>query len=162
MDTSKRTTFRGRSTTVRASTLHSTTICLPVGKAAIDAGGDPAEIGAWITEAKAHRVQAEAELRRTTSKARVTRQQIEELINMTTDIAATLHEAEPAQMADAYRKLGVRLTYDPAGPLIRATVSPQAGNIGKWSVSEGGPTPLPHEALSPMVPRLISSPDHSR
>jgi Recombinase len=106
-------------------------------KAAIDANGDPAEIGAWITEAKARRVQAEAELRRTTSKARVTRQQIEELINMTTDVAATLHNAEPAQIADAYRKLGVRLTYDPAGPLIRATVSPQAGNIGKWSVSEG-------------------------
>jgi hypothetical protein len=40
-------------------------------------------------------------------------------------------------MADAYRKLGVRVTYDPAGPLIRATANPQAGNIGKWSVSEG-------------------------
>jgi hypothetical protein len=47
-------------------------------------------------------------------------------------------------MADAYRKLGVRVTYDPAGPLIRATANPQADDIGKWSVSEGGPTPLPH------------------
>jgi site-specific DNA recombinase len=36
-------------------------------KAAIDVGGDPAEIGAWLSEAKAQRVQAEAELRRTTS-----------------------------------------------------------------------------------------------
>jgi site-specific DNA recombinase len=127
-------------------------------KAAIDAGGDPAEIGAWITEAKAHRVQAEAELRRTTSKARITRQQIEELINMTTDVAATLHGAEPAQIADAYRKLGVRLTYDPAGPLIRATVSPQAGNIGKWSVSEGGlEPPCPFGALAPQASASANS-----
>ncbi len=107
-------------------------------KAAIDAGGDPAEIGAWITQAKAQRIQAEADLRKATSKARITRQQIEELITMTADIAATLHDADPAQMANAYRKLGVRLTYDPAGPLIRATASPQPGNLGKWFVSEGG------------------------
>ena len=121
-------------------------------KATIDAGGDPAEIGAWITEAKAQRVQAETELRGATSKVRITRQQIEELITMTADIAATLRDAEPAQMADAYRKLGVRLTYDPAGPVIRATASPQAGNIGKWLVSEGGlEPPCPFGALAPQA-----------
>jgi hypothetical protein len=105
-------------------------------KAVIDAGGDPAEIGAWITEARAQRVQAEADLRQATSKTRITRQQVKEMITTTTDIAATLRNAETAQMAGAYRKLGVRLTYDPAGPVIRATASPQPDNIGKWFVSE--------------------------
>ena len=87
-------------------------------KATIDAGGDPAEIGTWISEAKAQRVQAEAELRKATSKTLITRQQVEELITMTTDIAATLREAEPRPRRRGNRKLGVRLTYDPAGPLI--------------------------------------------
>ena len=107
-------------------------------KATIDAGGDPAEIGAWITEAKAQRVQAEAELRRATSKARITRQQIEELITMTADIAATLRDAEPAQMADAYRKLGVRLTYDPAGPAHPGHGQPTSGQYRQMVGVRGG------------------------
>lgn len=113
-------------------------LCIP-----IDADGDPAEIGGWISEAKAQRVQAEADLRKATSTARITRHQVEELISMTADIAATLLDAEPAQMADAYRKLGVRLTYDPAGPLIRATADPQSNTLVKRFVSEGGSTHTP-------------------
>jgi hypothetical protein len=46
----------------------------------VSAGGDPAEIGAWINEAKAERVQADVELRQATSKTRITRDQIEALI----------------------------------------------------------------------------------
>src|ERR1700683_36305 len=46
--------------------------------------------------------------------------------------------AEPAQKADAYDKLGLRLTYDPDAQIDRATANPQTGNIGKWFVSEGG------------------------
>jgi site-specific DNA recombinase len=121
-------------------------------KAAIDAGGDPAEIGAWISEAKAQRVQAEADLRKATSKTLITRQQAEELITMTTNIAATLHDADPTRTAEAYRKLGVRLTYDPAGPLIRATAEPQSNKLVKWYVSEGGlEPPCPFGALAPQA-----------
>jgi DNA invertase Pin-like site-specific DNA recombinase len=106
-------------------------------RATIDAGGDPAEIGAWISQAKAQRLQAEADLRKATTTARLTRHQIDDLIASITDIAATLDKAEPAQLADAYDKLGLRLTYDPAGPIVHATANPRPGNIGNWFVSEG-------------------------
>jgi hypothetical protein len=65
-------------------------------KAAIDADGDPAEIGAWITEAKSQRLRAETELRQASTKVRATRDQIEALVSRLPDIAATLHDADPA------------------------------------------------------------------
>jgi len=42
-------------------------------------------------------------------------------------------------MADAYDKLGLRLTYHPyAQPcILHAEAPPETGNKGKWSVSEG-------------------------
>jgi site-specific DNA recombinase len=82
-------------------------------KAAIDAGADLAEVAGWITEAKAQRLAAEAELRQATSTNRLTREQVTALITEAGEITATLHSADPGAMADAYRKLGIRLTYDP-------------------------------------------------
>jgi site-specific DNA recombinase len=111
-------------------------------RAALDAGGDPEEIGKWITDAKAQRLQAEAELRQATSKTTMTRQQIQALIEQCADIAAGLQNAEPGDMAQTYRKLGLKLTYHPERQLVRAAACPRPGNIGKWSVSEGGLEPL--------------------
>jgi hypothetical protein len=37
-------------------------------RAALDAGGDPTEIGKWITEATTQRLRAETDLRQATSK----------------------------------------------------------------------------------------------
>jgi len=68
----------------------------------------------------------------------MTRQQIQELIEDCADIAADLRHGDPDDMANAYRKLGPRLTYHPARNLVQAAATPQAGNIGKWFVSEGG------------------------
>ena len=48
-------------------------------KVAIDAGGDLEEISAWISDAKAQRLAAEAELRRATTRSRMTRQQVADL-----------------------------------------------------------------------------------
>jgi site-specific DNA recombinase len=107
-------------------------------KALIDADGDPPEIGPWISQARADRIQAEAELRQATAKTRITKDQIEALINTLTDIAATLHDADPAHMADAYDKMGLRLTYHPdAQPrILHAEARPETGKKGKWSVFE--------------------------
>jgi hypothetical protein len=58
-------------------------------RAAIDAGGDLEEISTWISDAKAQRLAAEAELRRAT-RSRMTRQQIADLISKVSDLAATL------------------------------------------------------------------------
>jgi site-specific DNA recombinase len=110
-------------------------------KAALEVGGDPAEINAWIAEAKAQRLKAQAELAQATSKSRLTRQQIADRISQLSDIAATLHDADCADMASTYRKLGLRLTYEPDRQILRAVVHPQPDNIGKWLVSEGGLEP---------------------
>jgi hypothetical protein len=105
-------------------------------KALIDADGDLTEIGAWIKEAKAQQAQAEAELRQATTKTRITRDQIEALIASLTEIAETLDDANPACTADAYDKIGLRLTYHPDPQILHAIDQPNMGNIGKWSVSE--------------------------
>ena len=39
--------------------------------------------------------------------------------------------------AEAYRQLGLRLTYYPDKKVVRAAAAPQLDNIGKWVVSEG-------------------------
>lgn len=108
-------------------------------RSALDAGGDPEEIGKWIAEAKVQRLAAEAELcQATTSAATLTRQQVQAVIEECADIAKDLRDAEPADIANAYRKLGQRLTYHPGRNLVHATAYPKPRNIGKWSVSEGG------------------------
>jgi hypothetical protein len=50
-------------------------------RAALDAGGDPEEIGKWIAQAKPPRLAAEAELRQATAgTATLTRHQVQALI----------------------------------------------------------------------------------
>ena len=110
-------------------------------QAALDADGDPAEIGAWISEAKAQRLTAEAELCQASTRARLNRQQMTDLITEVGQVATALRAAEPGNAADAYKKLGLRLTYQPDRHVIRTAASPQQGNLGKWSVSEGGSAP---------------------
>jgi site-specific DNA recombinase len=113
-------------------------------KAAIDAGGDLEEISTWIGDAKAQRLAAEAELRRATTRSRMTRQQIADLISEVSDLAATLRGADSETAAEAYRQLGLRLTYYPDKQIVRAAAAPQPDNIGKWLVSEGRITPYVH------------------
>jgi hypothetical protein len=45
-------------------------------KPAIGAGADPAEVTAWINEARAQRIGAEAELRQLSTRTRMTRLQV--------------------------------------------------------------------------------------
>jgi site-specific DNA recombinase len=68
-------------------------------RAALDAGGDPEEIGKWITETTTQRIRAEAELRQATSTTTLTRHQIQALIEDCADIATDLHHAQPAAIA---------------------------------------------------------------
>ena len=103
----------------------------------IDVGGDLEEISTWISNAKAQRLAAEAELRRAATRSRMTRQQIADLISEVSDLAS-LRGAESETTAEAYRQLGLRLTYYPDKKVVRAAAAPQPDNIGKWLVSEGG------------------------
>jgi site-specific DNA recombinase len=107
-------------------------------RAALDAGGDPQEIGKWITETTTQRLKAQADLRQATNTTTLTRQQIQALIEDCADIATDLHHTQPADIATTYRKLGLRVTYHPEKQLIRAAARPRPTNIGNWSVSEEG------------------------
>ena len=71
----------------------------------------------------------------------MTRRQIADLISEVSDLAATLRGAESETAAEAYRQLGLRLTYYPDKKVVRAATAPQPDNIGKWLVSEGGLEP---------------------
>jgi len=108
------------------------------------------------------RLAAEAELRRATPTAALNREQVQAVIEQCADLAKGLRDAEPADMAGAYRKLGVRLTYHPGRNLVQATASPRPANIGKWLVSEGGlelPPDGPHRGTSAVTETL---PDQAR
>ena len=61
---------------------------------------DPAEIRPWITEARAQRAQAEADLRQATARRKINREQIETMINKFADIAATIRDADPELLSD--------------------------------------------------------------
>lgn len=62
-------------------------------RAALDAGGDPEEIGKWIAQAKTQRLAAEAELRQATAgRDTLTRQQFQVLIEECADVARDLCE----------------------------------------------------------------------
>jgi hypothetical protein len=73
----------------------------------------------------------------------MTRQQVADLISEVSDLAATLRGAESEAAAEAYRQLGLRLTYYPDKQIVRAAAVPQPDNIGKWLVSEGDCTQIP-------------------
>ena len=99
--------------------------------------GDPEEIGVWISETKAQRLKAESDLRQAPPKATMTRQQTQALIEGCADISAGLRDAEPGDMAVAYRKLGLRVTYHPEKQLVSAAARPQPRDVGNWLVSKG-------------------------
>ena len=87
----------------------------------------------------------------------MTRQQIADLISEVSDLAATLRDTESETAAEVYRQLGLHLSYYPDKQIVRAAAAPQPDNIGKWLVSEGGPTPYPHIALCATAPKSIYS-----
>lgn len=117
-------------------------------RAAIEAGGDPAEIGQWINEAKAERVKAEAELRMSKRSVRMSRSEIAALVTEIGDMARAITEAPAELKNETYRRMGLRLTYHPAQTKVRAEIH-LSPHIVKRYVSEGG--------LEPPCPSLGTS-----
>ena len=105
-------------------------------KAALDAGADPVEVAQWINTAKADRARAEGELRGVGTSKRMTRQEITTMMTGLGDLARVVVQADPADKADLYRELGLRLTYRPQKQLVEAKVIP-GPDMCNWNVSEG-------------------------
>jgi hypothetical protein len=91
-------------------------------RAALEAGADPALVTGWIAETQAERIKAESELRQETggNQARMTTEEIAALVDSLGNLLTVLHEADPADKAEVYRQLGLRLTYEPDTQTVRA------------------------------------------
>jgi site-specific DNA recombinase len=83
-------------------------------RAALEAGSDPTVVTGWIAQVQAERAVAEAEIAAQPASARkLTPTQIGELVTGITGAIALLRRADPADKAEVYRQLGLRLTYQP-------------------------------------------------
>ncbi|MEV4814983.1 hypothetical protein [Micromonospora tulbaghiae] len=81
-------------------------------------------VTAWIAQTQAERARAETELRtiaRTTPR-RMSRGEITTLVTALGDITTVLRNADPADKAEVYRQLGLRLNYQPETQTVHAEV----------------------------------------
>lgn len=95
-------------------------------RATLDAGGDPATVARWITETEAERARHKAARRAIPYHGvpSMSRDEIAFLVSSLSDLLAVLREADPADKAEIYTQLGLRLTYRPGDKVIQARVSP--------------------------------------
>ncbi|HEU0088614.1 MAG TPA: recombinase family protein [Pseudonocardiaceae bacterium] len=87
---------------------------------ALEAGTDPTLIARWTAEVQAQRAEALARSRKGSGRDRMTKQEIQALVDALGNIATVLAQADPTDKAEVYRQLGLRLTYQPAEHLVRA------------------------------------------
>ncbi|UED87621.1 hypothetical protein [Streptomyces profundus] len=113
-------------------------------RAALEAGADPALVAAWSREVQAERLAAETRLQQigapTGTARRMTRQEIRDLVDALGGLLDALRRADPADKAEVYRQLGLRLTYDHEKQEVLAESRP-APRVGVLVVSEGGLEP---------------------
>jgi len=114
-------------------------------RAALEAGTDPAVVSAWIAEVQAERLAAEVELDRAAGQRsrRMSRDQLAALVNGLGNLLDVLASAAPEDKAEVYRRLGLRLTYDPTRRVV--TVESHLGPDGNSPLPRGprpsgGPT----------------------
>ncbi|MGH3570600.1 MAG: zinc ribbon domain-containing protein [Pseudonocardiaceae bacterium] len=110
-------------------------------RAALEAGADPALVVAWIHQVQQQRTVAEARLATLTShhgtNRRISRDDIHAMVNTLGGLLNALRHADPADKAEVYRELGVRLTYDHAERTVLAETRPTS-SVCVVFVSEDG------------------------
>jgi hypothetical protein len=92
-------------------------------RAALEAGADPLLVTGWIAQVRADRDRAEAELcggARPSRPGRMSRDEIAALVESLGDIVTALTAADPADKAEVYKQLGLRLTYHPESQTVSA------------------------------------------
>jgi site-specific DNA recombinase len=109
-------------------------------RAALEAGADPKIVAGWIAEVEAERRHIQASLNQPTAKPaeRMTKDQIADLVARLGDIITVLREADPADRAEVYQQLGLRLTYHPTEQKVRVQVQPDADRYGEIVGVRGG------------------------
>jgi site-specific DNA recombinase len=93
-------------------------------RAALEAGADPVLITSWMKETQARRALAEARLKTPAARRRMTQEEITSLVTEVGGIMQALNEADPADKAEVYGRLGLTLTYHPSEKRVQAEVRP--------------------------------------
>src|SRR6185312_2387218 len=110
-------------------------------RAALEAGADPALVVAWSTQVQQQRAVAEARLATLTSRhgtnRRMSRNDIGAMVDTLGGLLDVLRHADPADKAEVYRELGVRLTYNHTERTVLAETRPTS-SVCVVFVSEGG------------------------
>jgi site-specific DNA recombinase len=88
-------------------------------RATLDAGADPATVAKWITETEAERARLRATVRPGTPKPSMTREEIASIVNALSDLLSVLRDADPADKAEIYARLPLKLTYEPDDQIVR-------------------------------------------
>ena len=107
-------------------------------RAALEAGADPTLVTAWIAEVQATRAAALAQRRQATGRRRMTTQEIETMIAALGAIRLVLRDADPRDKAEVYRRLNLRLTYQPATQTVRAEANLDPEGRGVMGSVRGG------------------------
>ncbi len=87
---------------------------------ALEAGTDPALVARWTAKANTERAAAQARLRTTTDRQRMTEQEISDIVTVMGDIVTVLAEADPADKAEIYTQLGLQVIYEPGAHRVIA------------------------------------------
>lgn len=89
-------------------------------RAALEAGADPQLVAKWMAEVQARRAEALARSHTVTAQRPMTRDEIQTLVESLGTIRQAITDADPDDKADIYRRLGLRLTYQPGQRTVRA------------------------------------------
>ncbi|HET9898936.1 MAG TPA: recombinase family protein [Streptosporangiaceae bacterium] len=109
-------------------------------RAALDAGAEPASLVRWITETEADRARYVA-LRQASpppATKRMSKDEIAAIVAELADILNVLSQADPADKAEIYSRLGLKLTYKPQNRTIRAKAHLSADSHWQFEGVRGG------------------------
>ena len=115
-------------------------------RAALDAGADPATVARWITETEAERARHKAAKRAATPQPAATsmsRDEMASIVSALADVLTVLRDADPADKAEIYTQLGLRLTYQPSDRLVRTEVHIAPAQHWQFESVRGGIDPIP-------------------
>jgi site-specific DNA recombinase len=93
-------------------------------RAALEAGADPVLVTSWMKETQARRALAQARLSKPAGRRRMTRDEIADLVKAVGDVMQVLADADPADKAEIYGRLGLTLTYHPKEKRVTAEARP--------------------------------------
>ena len=113
-------------------------------RAALDAGAEPATVARWITETEAERARYQAVKRAAAPQlvpAAMSRDEIASVVNALSDALVVLRSADPADKAQIYAGLGLRLIYQPGERLVRTEVHVSPAQHWQFESVRGGITP---------------------